>query len=159
LSWRGVVLHVARWPIVCWAVANAVLRVRHPYMITPKGADRGLPRFALRSQAAYLAGAWGSLAVVWWYLAASGAPGVQGFLLFALRGFGYLLLVVLTNAAAALVRLRRRGVRGAGPLRPRAGPLAVVLLTVAAAAGTAGAGWGRMREAAVWAAPAAVAQP
>ncbi|HET8647875.1 MAG TPA: glycosyltransferase family 2 protein, partial [Vicinamibacteria bacterium] len=61
LSWRGVVLHVARWPIVCWAVLNAALGIRHPYMITPKGERAGLPRFPLRSQAIYLAGVWASL--------------------------------------------------------------------------------------------------
>src|SRR5262249_49929762 len=45
LSWRGVVLHVARWPIVLWAFINVVLRVKHPYMITPKKSLVGLPPF------------------------------------------------------------------------------------------------------------------
>ena len=27
LTWRGVLLEIARWPIVLWAVVNAALRV------------------------------------------------------------------------------------------------------------------------------------
>jgi cellulose synthase (UDP-forming) len=38
LSWRGVILYVARWPIVLWAFINVLLRVKRPYMITRKGA-------------------------------------------------------------------------------------------------------------------------
>jgi cellulose synthase/poly-beta-1,6-N-acetylglucosamine synthase-like glycosyltransferase len=38
LSWRGVILFVARWPIVLWAVINVIFRVKRPYMITRKGA-------------------------------------------------------------------------------------------------------------------------
>ena len=37
LSWRGIVLQTARWPVVLWALINVVLRVKRSYMITPKG--------------------------------------------------------------------------------------------------------------------------
>lgn len=37
LSWRGLILHVVRWPIVLIAIINALFRVTKPYMITPKG--------------------------------------------------------------------------------------------------------------------------
>ena len=37
LSWRGLILDVARWPVVLWAFVNVVLGIRRPYMITPKG--------------------------------------------------------------------------------------------------------------------------
>jgi cellulose synthase (UDP-forming) len=158
LSWRGLVLHIARWPIVFWAVLNAVLRVRHPYMITPKGGSGGLPRFSLRSQAIYLAGAWAGVAVSCAYLLRGGAPAVQGYLLFALLGVGYLLLVVLTNVAADLAALRRLAVGPVSALRLRAGPLAVVLLTLGAVAATAALSDGRVREAAVWTGPAGPAQ-
>ena len=159
LSWRGIVLHVARWPIVFWAVLNAVLRVRHPYMITPKGGPEGLPRFPLRSQAIYLAGAWAGVAVSCAYLLRGGAPEVQGYLLFALLGVGYLLLVVLTNVATDLAALRRLAVGPVAVLRLRAGPLAVVLLTLAAVAATAALSDGRVREAALWTAPASPQHP
>jgi cellulose synthase (UDP-forming) len=45
LSWRGIVLQTARWPVVLWALINVVLRIKRPYMITPKGkAAGGEPR-------------------------------------------------------------------------------------------------------------------
>jgi cellulose synthase (UDP-forming) len=157
LSWRGMILHVARWPIVFWAVVNAVLGVRHPYMITPKGGSGGLPRFSLRSQALYLGAAWGGVAVVCAYLLAGGAPETRGYLLFALLGVAYMLLVVLTNVAADLVALRRRGVGPAGALRRRAAPLAVVLLTLAATFATAGVSATPVLEAAAWTGPSAPA--
>lgn len=43
LSWRGVLLTVARWPVVLWALVNVVLRIRRPYMITPKGGSHSYP--------------------------------------------------------------------------------------------------------------------
>jgi cellulose synthase (UDP-forming) len=40
LSWRGVVLHVARWPIVLSALVQVILKVQKPYMITTKGLQQ-----------------------------------------------------------------------------------------------------------------------
>jgi len=37
LSWRGVILHVIRWPIILIALFAAAFKVKKPYMITPKG--------------------------------------------------------------------------------------------------------------------------
>lgn len=37
LSWRGILLHAARWPIILRAIVAALFRVKKPYMITPKG--------------------------------------------------------------------------------------------------------------------------
>lgn len=37
LSWRGMILHAVRWPVVLRAVISAALKVKKPYMITPKG--------------------------------------------------------------------------------------------------------------------------
>ena len=50
LSWRGVILFVARWPIVLWAVINVVLRVKRPYMITRKGATAMDRRSGVRTR-------------------------------------------------------------------------------------------------------------
>lgn len=36
LSWRGVLLHVVRWPIVLKAIFSSALNIKKPYMITPK---------------------------------------------------------------------------------------------------------------------------
>ncbi len=38
LSWRGMILHVVRWPVVLKAVFSAAFNVKKPYMITPKGS-------------------------------------------------------------------------------------------------------------------------
>ena len=38
LTWRGLILDIARWPVVLWAFVNVVLGIKRPYMITPKGA-------------------------------------------------------------------------------------------------------------------------
>lgn len=37
LSWRGMILHAVRWPVVLRAVIAASFRIKKPYMITPKG--------------------------------------------------------------------------------------------------------------------------
>lgn len=37
LSWRGVILHAIRWPVILQAILYAMFRVKRPYMITPKG--------------------------------------------------------------------------------------------------------------------------
>jgi cellulose synthase (UDP-forming) len=58
LSWRGVILHVARWPIVFWAVLNALLRVPRPYMITRKGATASDRRARLGDRREGHAGEW-----------------------------------------------------------------------------------------------------
>jgi hypothetical protein len=89
LSWRGVVLHVARWPIVCWALLNVLLRVQHPYMITPKGEKEGVPPFSMRSQAIYLLAVLVSLVAVWLYHVRATDGSVQGYLIFALLGCVY----------------------------------------------------------------------
>jgi cellulose synthase (UDP-forming) len=50
MSWRGMILFVARWPIVLWAVINVVFRVKRPYMITRKGATARDRRGGLRTR-------------------------------------------------------------------------------------------------------------
>jgi cellulose synthase (UDP-forming) len=37
LSWRGVILHAVRWPIILRAIIAATFKVKKSYMITPKG--------------------------------------------------------------------------------------------------------------------------
>src|SRR5207244_9736670 len=39
LSWRGITLHVARWPIVLSALVQVILKVKKPYMITVKRSE------------------------------------------------------------------------------------------------------------------------
>ncbi|MGH3143615.1 MAG: glycosyltransferase family 2 protein, partial [Gaiellales bacterium] len=37
LSWRGMLLEIARWPVVLWALIIVLLGISRSYMITPKG--------------------------------------------------------------------------------------------------------------------------
>ncbi len=37
ISWRGMILHAVRWPIIFRAIVAALFRIKKPYMITPKG--------------------------------------------------------------------------------------------------------------------------
>jgi hypothetical protein len=37
LSWRGIILHAVRWPIILRAIIAALFKIKKPYMITPKG--------------------------------------------------------------------------------------------------------------------------
>src|SRR5205823_13651226 len=96
LSWRGVVLHVARWPIVFWALISVILRIKHPYMITPKGQASGLPRFSLVSQAPYLALCWVNVAAIWLYALRRNDLQAQGYMLFAVLGALWMLGVMAT---------------------------------------------------------------
>lgn len=38
LSWRGMILHTVRWPIILRAVLSVAFKIKKPYMITPKGS-------------------------------------------------------------------------------------------------------------------------
>jgi cellulose synthase (UDP-forming) len=148
LSWRGIVLHVARWPIVLWALVNVVLRIKHPYMITPKGDLEGVPQFSVRSQALYLALVWIPLAIIagyqrgWW-----GAPlewdafdptrpSVDGAILLTLWGIAFMALVVLTNVGAFLIGLSRARVAFWIALRAAYAPAIAFCVTVAGVSGT-----------------------
>lgn len=145
LSWRGVVLHVARWPIVLWAFVNVVFNVKHPYMITPKGVADGLPTFSLRSQALYLGVTWLVLTIVWLFgpwdplglieprRHDNGSYDSEGFIILALWGVVFVLMVFVANLLTDLIELRRLRVSVLRILRLRYRPLGVFLVTVFAA--------------------------
>ncbi len=94
LSWRGVLLEIARWPVVLWALLNVVLRIKHSYMITPKGVagQRGPRASSIYGPYIFLTAF--PLGALWWFHeTASG--GVQGY-------FG----LALANAVLGLVLLQ-----------------------------------------------------
>ena len=150
LSWRGVVLHVARWPIVFWALLNVVLGVRHPYMITPKGERLGIATFPLRTQAIYLFGAVLGMGAVWQYVLREGSDAVEGYTLFALLGVAYMLGVVVTNLGADLIGLRLSGIDLGRVLRLRLSALLTVCVALIGLAGTVGATRDGLVVAATW---------
>jgi len=119
LSWRAVLLEIARWPVVLWALVNVVLRIRRPYMITPKGAGakRGGPRL-LSLYAPYFVLAVIPLSAVWLYQLHSGP----------LRGYYGLALLNGVCGAALLVSTLVIELRSRHLLRARLVMLAAVAL-------------------------------
>jgi len=130
LTWRGIVLHAARWIIVLSALIQVIGRVKKPYMITKKGVGRGPESLSLRPVAPYIAMVVVPLAACWGYLAAHRSGPAAGYLFFALQDA----LVFLLVLAAVLVREAADG--GPGARRRRyAKPVATIaVLTVATTA-------------------------
>src|SRR5207302_2698676 len=121
-SWRGAVLHVARWPTTLWALIAVLLRMRYPYAITAKADGAGAPELSVRSLIFQLCGALLSAAVIWQYLLRDPDDDVQGQVFWAVVGLLILLAVVVAHTLADLAELRRRGLGlgGVAKLRARA---------------------------------------
>jgi cellulose synthase (UDP-forming) len=146
LTWRGVVLEVARWPIVLWAFVNALLRVPRAYMITPKGAraDKPPPGARLYGPPVLLAEL--GLGAVGVFHVAIGHGPTQGYLVLVL--FNIVMVVVLLTTALALELrdLRRRTGRLRCALRLRMGSVLAVSAVVCATAGAALVSWQPLME-------------
>src|SRR5712691_7436333 len=129
LSWRGVVLHIVRWPIVLSALVQVLLRVQKPYMITVKGLQRGEQRpFSLAAHYPYFVLIALSLGACWFYLSLVGMSAVAGYLLFALQGAAIFLFTFSIALAKDIIDMVKEGI---SPLRGfllRAKPI-VVLIT------------------------------
>lgn len=104
LSWRGVILHVARWPIVLLALFNVILGIKKPYMITSKGKTFGEHRMlSLVSQIPYLVLLVFSFLTIWIFILRKEQGSTQGYLLFVLEG---ILLFIAVYGAVLLNDLR-----------------------------------------------------
>jgi cellulose synthase (UDP-forming) len=147
LTWRAVVLEVARWPIVLWAVTNVLLGIRRPYMITPKGkrADKPAPGRRLYGLYAMLAVA-GLCAVD---LDAIELPGrgTQGYLVLVLFNTLMLLVLLVTALSLELRDLRRSTGRLVRALRIRLWTLCGLAAIVAAAGASLVLVWRLLRPA------------
>jgi cellulose synthase (UDP-forming) len=133
LSWRGAVLEVARWPIVLWAVANVVLGIRRPYMITPKGERVGKPAPARRLYGLYATlAAVGLCAADFSYI--NTPTRTQGYVVLVLFNTLMLLVLLVTALSLELCDLRRSTGRLLRALRLRAWALCG-LATILAAVG------------------------
>lgn len=129
LSWQGVILTLARWPVVLIALFNAVVSVlfRHGafnYMVTPKGL-RGLKgRDSLRVAIPYIILAIIPIVVVLTYpmFTNSVSPRSSGYVLFALLSaisFSLLVLATAVDHVKANVKIQIslwRSVKGIAPL-------------------------------------------
>ena len=117
LTWRGVLLEVARWPIVLWAVVNAALRIKRPYMITPKGARTGRPPAGARLYGPPLLLAEIALGAIAVFQAAGGHAPTQGYLALVLFNLVMVVTLLVTALALELRDLRRRRRSGRFNLR------------------------------------------
>jgi cellulose synthase (UDP-forming) len=140
LSWRGIVLHMARWVIVLSAFVQVILRVKKPYMITVKGLGADVRRpFKMGLVAPYLGLFAVSIGACWFYLVRYNDSSCQGYLFFGLEDaalFLVLITVIFVLDARELVLayvpllhcLRLRVV----PLLLTVGMVALLVLTAAA---------------------------
>ncbi|MEA2182339.1 MAG: hypothetical protein QOF69_1524, partial [Solirubrobacteraceae bacterium] len=132
LSWRGVVLEVARWPIVLWAVANVLLGIKRPYMITRKGTRSDKPAPGRR-----LYGLYALLAVVGLCavdVADLGLPpeSTDGYVVLVLFSTLMLLVLLVTALSLELRDLRRSTGRLLRALRLRGWALCGLATLIAA---------------------------
>ncbi|MDQ3098813.1 MAG: cellulose synthase [bacterium] len=128
LSWRGIVLHIARWPIVFSALIQVILKVQKPYMITQKGLDQGNNRpFAIQAHIPYFILIGISLAACWIFSFKIGRSNAQGNLFFALYGALMLYIVFLTALLTDTMSMIKEGVSWVESLRMRYKPLLIML--------------------------------
>src|SRR5205823_1757192 len=102
LSWRGVILQTARWPVVLWALVNVVFRIKRSYMITPKGVAAKGPR-AISIYGPYLALVAVPLLAVWAFYLTSGDMAVAGVYWIALANAAMGMVVLATTVTLDIV--------------------------------------------------------
>ncbi len=128
LSWRGVVLHIVRWPIVLSALVQVLLRVQKPYMITVKGLQRGEQRpFSLAAHYPYFVLIALSLGACWFYLSLVGKSAVAGYLLFALQGAAIFLFTFIIALAKDIIDMVKEGISPLRGFMLRAKPILVLI--------------------------------
>ena len=147
LTWRGMLLEIARWPIVLWAVVNAALRVKRPYMITPKGARAGRPPPGARLYGPPIVLAELALGAVAWFQAGGGHTATQGYLALVLFNLVLVVMLLVTALALELRDLRRRTGRLGTVLRWRAGSMLAVAAIATSTVAAMFACWAPLMEA------------
>jgi cellulose synthase (UDP-forming) len=145
LSWRGIVLHVARWLVVLSAFVQVLLRVQKPYMITVKGLNGDIRRaLRLAVLAPYIALVSVSLGACWLYVALYHRGATQGYLFFGLENAALFWLVIVAILAEDARALRRAHVTLGRYLRLRLGALFTASAVTIAIAATIALTYGRM---------------
>ncbi len=131
LSWRGVVLHVVRWPIVLSAFIQVMLKVKKPYMITVKGLQKGekMP-FSLSAHTPYFLLMGIALVACWFYLGVFGHSAAQGNLLFALQGALIFLLAYIITLLKDFTAILKEGIPLTRYMMLRVKPLSMLVLYV-----------------------------
>lgn len=96
LSWRGVLLEIARWPVVLWALLNVLFGITRTYMITPKGVRRRVGPRLTSVYGPYLLLAMVPIAAVLGRALAGGTELEGYYALVLLNGFFGTVLLVTT---------------------------------------------------------------
>jgi cellulose synthase (UDP-forming) len=147
LTWRGIVLQIARWQVVLSAFVQVVLRVKKPYMITVKGLHGDVTQpVRLRMLAPYLTLILASLGACWLYLGLYGRGSTQGYLFFGLENAAMFWLVLVVILGQDGVALRRAGIGIGRYLRLRVKPLLITLAITALVAVTAAISYGLLAQ-------------
>jgi cellulose synthase (UDP-forming) len=147
LSWRAVVLEVARWPIVLLAVINVVFHIKRPYMITRKGARVGAVPGGQRVYGLYFGILAVGLSAVCVYSLGIGNGETQGYLALVLLNSAFVLAFLITAIGLELGALRRRLGSASAALRARAGVLATLAALVVASGVAVAVAWAPLTEA------------
>jgi cellulose synthase (UDP-forming) len=96
LSWRGMLLHAVRWPVILRAILCAGFRVTKPYMITPKGKFARLAPTVKLYRPFLLLGLTSSSAVIIASLI-YGSSTLEGQTVFALTNATFMLIICFTD--------------------------------------------------------------
>ena len=148
LSWRGLVLEIARWPVVVWALINVVLRVKHSYMITPKGAaKRPLGLHLSRVYGPYVLLVSVPLAALWADVIGSPSGPLHGYYGLVLLNGAVGVAMLVTTLLLELRSARRSNASRLPSLRAQASIVATIVLLVCGFAITAMLTWGPFVEA------------
>lgn len=127
LSWRGIALQIARWPVVLSAFVQVLLRREKPYMITPKGVKNPEDRtISLMPYLPFMLLAGALLAASWYFLLFIGRGEAQGYLLFTLLGMLAIVRVMVVAVGEDQRRLHARHVRVARIILTRGRTLGVL---------------------------------
>jgi len=97
LSWRGIVLQTARWPVVLWALINVMFGIKRSYMITPKGKTAGGGPRAISIYAPYIVLAAVPLAAIWLFDTRAGGSLIRGYYWLVLANASMGALVLATT--------------------------------------------------------------
>jgi cellulose synthase (UDP-forming) len=148
LSWRGIVLHMARWVIVLSAFVQVILRVKKPYMITVKGlgADVRQP-FKMGLVAPYVGLFAVSIGACWVYLVRYSHSACQGYLFFGLEDAALFLVLIMVVFVLDARELVLAEVPLLQCVRLRLVPLLLTAAMVALLVTTAAASYARILEA------------
>ena len=131
LSWRGIVLQIARWPVVLWALVNVVLRVKRPYMVTPKGKATGTGPRPFTIYGPYVILTAFPLLALWIPYATGGASVTGGYYALVLANAVMGAMVLVTTVGMDIKEIAKRNGVSLAALRGRAGIILALICLLA----------------------------